>query len=163
MRRHHAAEPVGGGPGFQRLFDAFGTILGICGDATQGQRLAAQSHGDVPQGRVDGGAGQGFHDLGNLQRVACGGGERLAHVGDQGGGHATGTLGGGDQGAGEGLGIGHGFHERTGAAFDIQNQGFQTGGEFLGQDRGGDQVDALDRAGDVADGIQAAVGGGDLG
>ena len=54
-------------------------------------------------------------------------------------------------------------HERARAELDVHHQRVEPGGELLGQDRGDDQRDRLDRAGGVADRVQAAVGGGEVG
>jgi hypothetical protein len=53
--------------------------------------------------------------------------------------------------------------ERVRVACVPTRQRLQPGGELLGQDRGGDEVDRFDCAGDVANGVEAAVGGGDVG
>ena len=54
-------------------------------------------------------------------------------------------------------------HEGAGAELDVHHERVEPGGELLGQDRGDDQRDRLDGAGGVADRVQAAVGGGEVG
>ena len=54
-------------------------------------------------------------------------------------------------------------HERARAGLDVEHERVEALGELLGQDRGDDQRDRLDRAGGVADGVQAAVGGREVG
>ena len=53
-------------------------------------------------------------------------------------------------------------HEGARAGLHVEHQRAEPGGELLRQDRGGDEVDRLHRRGDVADGVEAAVGGGDV-
>jgi hypothetical protein len=45
------------------------------------------------------------------------------------------------------------------AHLDVHHQPLQAGGQLLGQDAGGDQRHDLDRGGDIADGVEALVGG----
>ena len=52
------------------------------------------------------------------------------------------------------------LHERAGADLDVEHQRAGALGDLLAHDRAGDQRDRLDRAGDVAQRVQLAVGGG---
>ena len=61
------------------------------------------------------------------------------------------------------VGVLAGGHERAGAGLDVEHERVEARGELLGQDRGDDQRDRLDRAGGVADRVQAAVGGREVG
>ena len=97
--------------------------------------------------------------LADLDRVAGRVAEALAHLGEQGRGRQARAVGDADDAAGQGLGALVRRHEGAGAGLDVHDQRLQAAGELLGQDRGGDQRDALDRRGDVADGVEAAVGG----
>ena len=141
-----------------------GAILGVGGKPAKRQRLAPQRRRKVPQRRVDRGAGQRLHHLDHFQRVAGGGGEGLAHVGDEGRGHAARALRVSRPARGP-------APRRRPCVFmkapepdlDVEHEAFEAGGELLRQDRGGDQIDAFHRAGHVADGVEAAVGGGDAG
>ena len=54
-------------------------------------------------------------------------------------------------------------HERAGAGLDVHHQPVEPLGELLGEDRGDDQRDRLDGAGGVAQRVEAAVGGGEVG
>ena len=49
--------------------------------------------------------------------------------------------------------------KRPVAHLDIHHQTLQAGGQFFGQDAGGDQGHRFDGGGDITDGIQPAVGG----
>ncbi len=68
-----------------------------------------------------------------------------------------------DQRLGQLLRVLAGGHERARAGLDVEHQRVEALGQLLGQDRGHDQRDRLDRAGGVADGVQAAVGGREVG
>ena len=48
------------------------------------------------------------------------------------------------------------------ADLDVHHERVEPGGELLGEDRGDDERDRLDRAGGVADGVEPAVGGGEV-
>ena len=48
------------------------------------------------------------------------------------------------------------------ADLDVHHERVEPGGELLGEDRGDDQRDRLDRAGGVADGVEPPVGGGEV-
>ena len=74
-----------------------------------------------------------------------------------------GALGHLDQRLGELLGVLAARHERARAGLDVEHERVEALGQLLGQDRGHDQRDRLDRAGGVADGVQAAVGGRQVG
>ena len=74
-----------------------------------------------------------------------------------------GALGHLDQRLGELLGVLAARHERARAGLDVEHERVEALGELLGQDRGDDQRDRLDRAGGVADRVQAAVGGREVG
>ena len=53
-------------------------------------------------------------------------------------------------------------HEGARAGLHVHHQRLQPAGQLLGEDRGGDQRDALDRRGDVADGVEPPVGRGEV-
>ena len=162
LRCDHPPENLGRSARFQRLRDAPLAVQRIRRDAAKRQGLAAQGHRDVPKRGIDRGAGQRLHHLDHLQRVARCRRQRLGHVGDQGRGHAARALRGGDQRAGQSLGIFHPLHEGAGAAFDIQNKRFQARRQLFRQDRGGDQVNRFHRAGDIADRIKPPIRRGDF-
>ena len=88
--------------------------------------------------------------------------QRLAHVGDQGAGPAAEGDGGLDQQAGQRFGLGALGEEGAVAGLDVEDQGGGAGGELLRQDAAGDQRERADRAGLVAEGVEAAVGRSDL-
>jgi hypothetical protein len=65
-----------------------------------------------------------------------------------------------DHGLGQLAGVGEVLHERAGADLHVQHQRAGALGDLLAHDRAGDQRDRLDRAGDVAQRVQLAVGRG---
>ena len=69
----------------------------------------------------------------------------------------------GDDAAGQLLGPVEIGHERAIAEGDVHDQAVETGRELLGEDRGGDQRDRFDGGCDVANGVQPAVGGSEIG
>ncbi|MCU0751470.1 MAG: hypothetical protein MUC40_00295 [Akkermansiaceae bacterium] len=64
----------------------------------------------------------------------------------------------GDHAGGERFGFVLRLHEGAAAEFHIEHQAVERLGEFFGHDRGGDQRDGRHGAGDVAQGVQFAVG-----
>ena len=154
----HAGETLGGGAGGKGASSELTAGFGVCGEAGQGECLAAQGERHLRELRIDGLTlehGDGFADLDRVARRVT---EALTHLGEQGHGRQAGAVGDGDDAAGQGLGALMRRHEGAGAGLDVHDQGLQAAGELLGQDRGGDQRDALDRRGHVADGVEAAVG-----
>ena len=91
-------------------------------------------------------AAQEARGVGHLERVAGGGGERLVHVGDQ--RRASGSRRRSPRRRARGRARGRRScvgHEGARAGLDVEHQRVEPGGELLRQDRGGDQVDRLDR------------------
>jgi hypothetical protein len=138
------------------------TILRIGGEPGERQQLAPERHGDVPEPAVDLRAGQEPRGVAHLHRIAGGRGERLVHVGDQRPRPAARAVRHRDQRPGERAGVLQRRHEGARAAFHVEDQRVEPGGELLRQDRGGDQVDRFHRRGDVADRVEAPVGRGDV-
>ena len=97
--------------------------------------------------------------LAHLERVARRRPQHLVHVGDQRDRVQPGAARDLDQRLGQLLRVLAGGHERARAGLDVEHQRVEALGQLLGQDRGHDQRDRLDRAGGVADRVQAAVGG----
>ena len=122
------------------------------------QELGTKCDGQIIKARRHGGiARQNLHTDGDLHRIAQRRRQRLVHVAYQGRGPAPGPIGGIHQGTGQRAGLIRGFHECARATFDIKYQAFQPRRQLLGQDRGGNQIDALYRRGHIADRVKAAV------
>jgi len=85
----------------------------------------------------------------------------LVHIGDQSTGPATGFTRCRNQRLGQRCGRIHGLHERATAQLDIQHQSLRSGGQFFAQDRGGNQINAVHRTGDIADRIEPPIRRGD--
>ena len=99
----------------------------------------------------------------HFQCVADGAAKRLVHVGDQGDdlfAHGGARI---DESAVPVAGVVEVFHEGAGAAFDVQHECVDALGHFLGHDGGDDQRDGGHGGGDVAQGVELFVGGGDFG
>ena len=108
-------------------------------------------------------AEQEFRGMGHFDGIAGAGRQRLVHVGDERGGPEARAIGDGDQAFGQAPRLVHGRHEGAGAHLHVEHQMLEAGGEFLGQDRGGDERDRFHRRRHVADAIEALVGGRQIG
>jgi hypothetical protein len=112
-------------------------------------------------GQLDhvGGAAAGEHleRLAHLEAVAGGAAERGGHVGQQRDGAHARVGAEVDHGAGELAGVGLVLHEGARAGLDVEGERGGALGDLLGHDRGGDQRDRLDGAGDVAQGVELLV------
>jgi hypothetical protein len=107
-----------------------------------------------------GAAAQQFDGLDQLDPVAGGAAQGLAHVGEQGHGAGSGGFGGGHHQGGEILGVFLLAEECAGAGFYVEDQGVEAGGELsCSEDGGADEAGAFDGAGAVAQCIEDAVGG----
>jgi hypothetical protein len=127
------------------------------------QHLGAEGQSDCVEARLPARAGQVIERVGHFERVAGGAGERRVHVGDQRGGAQAGPLGHRDDALGQRPGLVEPGHEGAGALLDVHHQALEPGGQLLRQDRRGDQVEGFDRAGNIADRVEAPVGRGQLG
>ena len=128
---------------------------------------AASAHSASVTSTSRGSAARGWvsalERLAHLDRVAGRAAEHLVHVGEQRlAGQPVAARDRDDRarqlGARSRLG-----HERARAGLDVHHERVEPGGELLRQDRGDDQRDRLDRAGRVAQRVEAAVGGRELG
>ena len=160
---HHLREDFRRLSAFERATHPVGTRFRARSKSAGRQQLTALGHGDIPEPVVDGIAFQEIDGVLDLHRIAGGGRQRFVHVGDQRGGLQTGAIGDQNQAFGQRARVIETRHEGAGAPFDVEHQPLKAGGELLRQDRGGDQVEAFHRRGHVADGVEASVGGGDLG
>ena len=98
----------------------------------------------------------------NFERVADHAAQRLIHVRDQRDHLLAHALAGFHHQFGEEDRVFFFLHERAGAGLDVEHQRVDAFRQLLAHDGGADQVRALDRAGDVAQGVELAVGGRDL-
>ncbi len=132
-------------------------VSGIGVEACEVEHLAGERERDLDD--VGGAsARQDLDGLTDLQRVAGGEAERDRHVGEQGrGAHAVG-LAEADHRAGELAGPVLVGEEGAGAHLHVEHQGVGSLGDLLAHDRRGDERDGLDGAGDVAQGVELAVG-----
>lgn len=87
----------------------------------------------------------------------------MIHIGDGGADFESG--GGADFGecGSEAVGFGGGFHECTGAAFDIEGDVVGSARDFLAEDAADDEREAGDGSGDIAEGVEGFIGGGEAG
>ena len=99
----------------------------------------------------------------DLERVADAQPQRLVHVGDQRDHFLAHSLAGFNHQLGQKRGVFLGLHERARARFHVQHQPVDALGQLLAHDRGANQVGAFDRAGNVAQRIELAVGRSDFG
>src|SRR5690606_34155500 len=105
-------------------------------------------------------AGQDLEGLADLEGVARGQAEGGGHVGEQGDGPDAVVGAQTDHGGGQFASVLEGLHEGAAADLDVQDQRAGALGDLLGHDGGGDQRDRLHGAGDVAEGVELLVGGG---
>ena len=99
-----------------------------------------------------------FADLDDLERIADGAAERAVHVGDERDGPAADLPADFHHLARERFGVRLRFHERAAAGFDVEQDAVAARRDLLAHDRRGDQRDALDRAGHVAQRVELFVG-----
>lgn len=90
--------------------------------------------GESEDQRFDAGSGllaaQKIQTMHDFQRVACGIGQGLVHVGDEGRGFDACAIGDFYEGAGQLLGFVGALHEGAIAEFDVQHQRFKARGEL---------------------------------
>ena len=163
-RGDHAVEALGGGAGGEGVADPRRAGRGVGGEAGGGEELAAERHGDVAEPAVDRVAAQEARGVRHLERVAGGGGQRLVHVGDQRPGRAAGAVRDLDQRLGPARGRRRSVAMKAPVpVLTSRTSASSPAASFF------DRIEAvmrsieLDRAGDVADGVEAPVGRGDVG
>ena len=100
--------------------------------------------------------------LGHFERVADGAAERRVHRGDDRFGPDPGRGADRHQRLGQLAGCRERLHERAAAGLDVEHERVDPLGDLLAHDRGADEGNALDRAGDVAQRVQLLVGRCDL-
>ena len=100
----------------------------------------------------------------DLERVARGAAEGLVHVGDERGDLLAHAAADRDHRLGQRLASpSKALHEGAVAGLHVEHERVDALGHLLAHDRGGDERQALDRGRDVAQRVELAVGGGDLG
>ncbi len=99
----------------------------------------------------------------DFQGIAHGIAQRLIHVGNHGGNLPAHALADLDHQARKLFGLRFRFHERTAPHFDIQHDGICTRCDFLAHDASCDQRHAGNGGGHVAQGVELAVGRGQIG
>ena len=104
-----------------------------------------------------------FDGLDEFDPVSGGVAERLAHVCEEGDGAGSGGFGSRDEQGSEEFGFGGIAEEGSGAGFDIEDQSVQAGGEFFAEDGGADESGGFDGTGAVAESVEDAVGGDEIG
>lgn len=102
----------------------------------------------------------GFFDF---KGVASGFAERLIHVGDNGFDLESGGSADTFESLGKLVGFGGGFHERAGSAFDIEGDDFGPASDFFAEDAADDEGEAGHGSGDIAEGVEGFIGGGEAG
>ena len=106
---------------------------------------------------------EALHRLPDLQRVADGSAKRRVHARDQGLHRLAEFTANPRHAFGKRDSVLPLRHEGAVAGLDVEHKGIDALGKLLGEDRGGDQRDALHRGRRVAKGVEHAVGRRDLG
>ena len=126
------------------------------GLACQTQHLLGQRHGQVND--VGGAAaGEDLDGLTDLECVADCEPQRGGHVGQQRRGLDPGRLAQVDHGPRQLLRLGQVLHEGTRSDLDVEDESFGAFGDLLRHDRGGDERNAVDRRGGVAQCVELLV------
>ena len=159
---HHAPEDLGCLAIVQHRLQLGAGIAVIAGKTGGDQHLGAQGHGHFVDARVAILTGQVAHRFAHFHGVAGAGGQHLVHVGQECRGAAAGPVGHGDDALGQFLGGFKGRHEGAGAHLHVHHQGFQPGGELLGEDGAGDHGNGLDGGGDIPYRIDTLVRRGEI-
>ncbi len=159
----HALEPLGRRAGRQHAFQGGRARAGVGRETRKRQEFGPERDRHPIEARIAPCAGQIVDGVAHFDRVAGGAGERLVHVGDERHGREAGVVGDGGDALGELAGAVQNWHEGAGAGLHVHDQALQACRELLRQDRGGDERDGLHRRGDVADGVEAPVGGREVG
>ena len=162
-RRHHRAEALGGAAVVEHALHHLARAVVVRRQLRLHEHGGGERDRHLVQPRLAARAGQVVDRLAHLERVAGGGPEDLVHVGDQRHGVLPGAGRDLHQRPRQRLGVLAGGHERARAGLDVEHERVEALGELLGEDAGHDQRDRLDRAGGVADRVQAPVGGRQIG
>ena len=131
----------------------------VGGQAARDERFGGERQRHLVQPRVAAGAGEVIDGVEDFERIAGGAGERFVHVGDQrnrrhaGAGRDAAMLCASSRAASSDA------MKAPEPHLHVHDQRLQPRRQLLGEDRGGDQRDRLDRRRDVADRVEALVGG----
>jgi len=104
-----------------------------------------------------------FDGFDNFIGVAGHAAERLVHGGEQGDALFAHAASGVDHDFGKADGIFFLGHEGAGAGFDVEHERIDALGELLAHDRGANEADVFNGGGDVTQGVDFLVSGGDFG
>ena len=122
---------------------------------------SGEDEGELAEVFAGGGAfsAKEFDGFDKLDPVAGGRAKGLAHVREEGDGAGSSGLRGGHHEGGEEFGVFLLTQKGAGAGFDVEDEGVEAGGELFGEDAGADEAGVFDGAGEVAEGVEYAVGG----
>ena len=153
---------LGGGKGLE--FGPGGAVAEAGG--VDGARGGGNGGGEVEDERfevVGAAALEAVDGFADFEGVACGVADGFGHGVEEGahGDSAEGADVG--EGLGEGFGLGAGAHEGAAAEFDVEDEAVEAFGELFAHNASGDEWNARDGAGDIAEGVEFAVGGAELG
>lgn len=102
---------------------------------------------------------QRLRGLHHFEGVADGVAQRLAHIGDEGLHALVHAAANAHHHLRQAAGVDLLFHEGAAADFDVEHQRVDALGQFLRHDGGGNQGNGFHGGGDVAQGVEFAVGG----
>lgn len=152
----------GGTPAGDAFPEELFSVGGVVSLAAEDEHLGAEGEGASHQ-VVGALAVEDLDGLAGLEGVADGEAEGGAHVGEEGDDLLPRAGADADEGLGELAGAVGVLHEGAAPDLDVEDEGVDALGQLLGQDAGDDEGDALDGGGDVAQGVDLLVSGGDLG
>ena len=162
-RRDHMDEALRCRAAGEGVLDFCDRLFARRGEPAEQQHLGGERYRDFMEAWLAPPAGQMVERIGDLERIAGGGGERLAHIGEQRPRRQAGAVADIAEALRQRLGLVELAHEGAGAELHVHGEAGEAGGELLRQDRSGDQRDRFDRAGDVPDRIEPLVGRGEIG
>ncbi len=161
--RDHALEPLGRRARVERTLQRCGARLDVLCQPAEREEFGAERECHPVKARVALRCGQIVDGVADFDRIAGGAGERLVHIGDERDGREPGAAGHGGDAFRQLARALERRHEGAGPRLYIHDESLKPGGELLRQDRGGDERDRFDRRRHVADGVEAPVGGRQIG
>jgi hypothetical protein len=156
--RHHARECFGSATGAQRVFRPGLALLMRSGDPRGVQHIGRERQRDALQPLVDLPSGQKIDRVFHFHGIARRGGQRLVHIGEQGrcfqpAPFATSTRLVASATASRLRSM------KAPLPFHVEHQRLQSGGKLLRQDRSRNQRDGFHSRRNIANAIEAPVGG----